>query len=529
METTLNTVPCHVAFGVDAIGQIAAGVALLTRVARLAYGPRGGKVMVERPLDSPLLVADAHTICKDFEIEARLPNVGVKLVQEALARSRRIAGDGGTTTVILLDVLLRRGVRAIAGGAEPRSFVRGMEAAVAAALDSLSSRKTAIEGSQQLARYLRALSPDPDIVALLQQTVAEVGPAGMILVEESKRIDSQLVIERGIQLERGLVSSLLATDTQKLESALSDVHLLLYAGELSAHDQVVGVLEHVRSRRGSLLVVADGIQGTALSTLVTNKIKGVVDVAAILSPGFGTARQEALEDLALMTGGAVVTDVPRAADLATCLGHARRALVGKTATRIEQAGGSPTAIAARRGMLEAQRQGWLSEQERDHLDRRIANLVGRTAILRIGGTTDPAMGDRLQEAERAVRGLQAALRGGVLPGGGLAFAEAARAAGHHLTLEGDARRGADALLYALACPLRQLLHNAGIDRGESLAIVARYAAGSRDWGYDIERGWVALDEYLLDSASMLATALSVSSSLASLLLTSSVAVTNLFR
>lgn len=523
-EDSLPTVPRQLVFGHAGIEGIAGGVALLSRLIRLGYGPRGGRVMLERPFDTPLHGSDAERICRGFELDGALPNIGAGLVRELQLRTRRAAGDGGATATILFDALLRDGLRLLAAGTEPRALARGVAAAAAAAVARLQAGARPLRGPAGRLALARSIAGQDALAGLLAEAAAAAGRQGAILVEASRTGRSGVEVEPGFRLARGYVSAVMAADTLRLQTRLVRPEILVASCPLTRPEQVAPLLERARRRDRSLLLVAEAVEGAALAVLNANSVRRTVDAVAVRAPGHAGERRALLEDLAA-TVGAQLVEAAGAADLADALGGAEEALVGKDRTVIGGPHRDPQRVRQRLREIEALRAGWPTEHERELLDRRQASLAGRTAILRIGGESDPAAGEALERAENAARAFRSALYHGVLPGGGAALVRAGEAIGD-LALSGEAeRRGAALVRRALHAPARQLLVNAGIPGTEQAAILDRYAQGRGRSVYDpLQGGW--RQGRVLDSAPALCAALQVAASTATLLLTASVVVTD---
>jgi len=478
-------------------------------------------MLLERPLDTPVAATEAERICRDFGYDESLADIGARLLREAQWRSHRAAADGGATVTILLEGLLRGGARQLAAGVEPQALARGLRQAALAVDRRLAEETRLPRGRRERAALAHAIAKEPSVGVLLAKASAAVGDHGALLVEPWPKAAHALVAEPGIRLPRGLVSPLLATDTLRLTTTQRQPAIFLSARPLRQAADVVPLLEHARRRSLSLLVIAEAVEDGALATLTTNRIRGLSDVAAICAPTHGDARRDQLEDVAAATGARVVDRLVDAAS-GDCLGRAEEAVAGMKATLIRGPRHDPPRVRQRLREIDAATEAAHSDYEREQLYRRRANLSGRTAILRIGGVTDPEHSAALQRAETAVRAYTLALRGGVLPGGGKAYVRAAAAA-TACTLSGDERRGAELLARVLRLPARQLLINAGLDSPAIAAIVAAYASTANEAMFDVEtarwrRGVV------LDSAHALRTALQIAVSLAASLLTASVVI-----
>lgn len=508
---------------------MAVGLELLVRVLRGTYGPSGGHVAMTRKLDSPILVRDAALICKDFALADRLQNCGAQLLREALSKINRIAGDGGTTTAILLDGIISRGLVRITGGADPTLLCHGMQRASEAVVHHLAKQVVDVGGDRAIRTLLRTGSFDAEISRLVGQAVQAVGSEGVVRVGESKRINSTLVVHDGVHVEQGLVSALLAMDTSRLETRLRNPYIFLFDGPLSSHMDVVGILDQIHALGGSLLVVARSIDGDALSTLIRNGLAGTMPLAAIRSEEYGDQRDAVLQDLAALTGGIVFGQSLGGSIPLEYFGRAEEVIVSKSSTLLLGARRNSSQVRLRieevRDEMDDDR---LSQHDKERRQRRMGNLLGKTAVLNVGGTTDVEVGELLEKTERVLRSVRLGLRSGLVPGAGSALIAAASEASHQLDgLGADERAGVEIVLDALTEPARQLLRNARIDEVLAEQILLCYANPCLPVIYDL----VDLEWFdpcrcgAVDSLEAVKGAVQVASSMASVLLSSSVVIT----
>jgi chaperonin GroEL len=521
--------PKSVTFGSSGLRQMAAGLELLVRVLRATYGPSGGHVAMPRKLDSPILVRDAALICKDFALHDRLRNCGAQLLREALSKIDRIAGDGGTTTAILLDGMISRGLTQIAGGADPTRLCQGMQQASEAVVDHLARQVVDVDADRAVRTLLRTGSFDPEMSRLIGEALQAVGKEGVVRVRESKRINSTLVVHDGVHVDQGSVSALLAQDTSRLETRLRNPYILLVDGPLASHKDVVGILGQVHAIGGSLLVVARSIEGDALSTLIRNGLAGTMPLAAIRSEEYGDQRDAALQDLAALTGGIVCGQSLGGSIPLEYFGRADEVVVSKSSTLILGARRNSSQVRLRieeaRDEMDDDR---LSQHDKERRCRRLGNLLGKTAVLNVGGTTDVEVGELLEKTERVMRAVRLGLRSGVVPGAGSALIAAASQASRQLDgLGADERAGVEIVLEALAEPARQLLRNAEIDEALAEDILLRYANPCLPAIYDlVDLEWLDPScRGAVDSLEAAKGAVQVASSMASVLLRSSIVIT----
>ena len=509
---------------------MASGLSLLVRVLRKTYGPGGGHVVMTRKLDSPIMVRDAILICKDFSLADRLQNCGAQLLREALSEINRTAGDGGTTTAILLDAMISRGLIRITGGAHPTLLCRGMQRASESVVRHLAKQVVDVDDDRAIRTLLRTGSFDAGISRLIEQAVRAVGSEGVVHVRDSKRINSTLVVHDGIYIEQGFVSALLATDTSSLETRLREPYIFLTRARLTSHKDVVAILDQVHALGGSLLLVADAIEGDARSTLIKNSLAGTMAVAAIRSPEYGDQRDAALQDLAALTGGIVFGPSPPSGPvLLEYFGRANEVVVSKGSTLVLGARRSATQVKLRISEVRNEaNDDRLSQHDRERRQRRLGNLLGKAAVINVGGTTDVETGELLEKTERLLRSVRKALRSGVVPGAGSALIAAVYGASDELKgLGGDESAGVDIVLGALKEPARQLLRNAEIDEVLAEQILVRYADPCIPKIYDlVDLGWFDPSHYgAVDPFETVKSAVQIASSIASALLSSSVVIT----
>jgi len=520
--------PKNLTFGPDGIRQIASGVNVLASAMRRAYGPRRSLVVMARLLDSPLLVSSAWQIARGFECEGRLPNIGVRLLQDALDDVRASAGDGGTTTAILLDEMLRDGIRCVVAGIDPRGLRRGMERATRAALDGLRATASIPDDDFAVASLLNSSVFDVALSRLIQEAVSRVGITGTIRVIESTKAVSELVVHDGMFFERGLVSSLLATDTTKVETRLRKPYVFVTDRVLASHTDVLSILDQVHAKGGALFIVADDVQGDALSTLISNQLGNVMAVAAIRSPEYGEQRDEVLQDIAVSTGGLVHQQAMHGAVPFECFGRADEIVITKDSTLIIGPHRDDLQCAVRLSQVQEDIGPTLSQFDQERLQRRVGNLQGRTAELRIGGATDVEMGELQEKAVSLLHAIRTGLRHGVVAGAGSAYVKVAATMIGMPAMNADEQAGADIVRRALEAPARQLLSNSHMDDLLVDQIIKQYRRAGSDLVYDLDGGgWTkALASGMVDSVLALTEPLRVATSMASLLLNTGAVVSD---
>ncbi|MFC3228468.1 TCP-1/cpn60 chaperonin family protein [Marinibaculum pumilum] len=528
-EETQPGLPRDIHFGSAGVRDIAAGVTLLARLVGAAYGPHGGRVMLERAFDTPLHARDAERICRDFALDDPLAEIGVRLVRELQLRTRRAAGDGGATATLLFDAMLREGLRLLAGGIQPRALAAGLEAAAREADTLLQTQTRPVRGAAARRALAQGIAGDRALGDLLALAMVAAGRDGVVLVEPSRRKESEVARETGFRLQAGYASPLMAADTLRLQTRLDAPEIFVALDRVDGRDMVLPLLERAVARARPVLLVAPEVAGAALATLAANAARrgAAAAVVAVALPGHGTGREEQLQDLAAATGARPVTaarDLAEAGALDALAGVAGEALIGKGASVIRGGRADPLLRRLRLRAIDAACAGWPTEHEREQLQRRRGNLSGRTVLLRIGGDTDPEAGERLHRAEAALRGYGQALRDGVLPGAGVALLRAAAAL--PAAPGGDRTDPGRAVLRrALSRPAARLLVNAGVPQPARAAILDRWSAsrgaivlpGSSDGRRRIAPPM---------SATALRAGLRAAAAMAAMLLTASVVVTD---
>lgn len=518
----------HITFSLEGLIAIEQGITTLTRLLKMTYGPMGSNVVLARQFDSPIILNDAQTIIKDFHLDDHYEQMGVQFLQEALLRVKKTVGDGSTTTAILLEEMLAEGKKYIASGHNPMLIRKGMERATKVVVDRLKANASEFRIHPDVKHLARMSSSNEEIASLMEEAVDAVGREGIILVGESKKTKSEVVIHDGIFLERGLISNLMAKDTFKIETHLENPYIFITDKKLSSHVDVVGILEQMHQLNGSLLLIAESIEGTALSTLTTNQLKGTVNVVAIQAPEYGDYRKAILEDLAVLTGGVVFDqELTRKIPL-DYYGRAQRVVVTKKSTLIFGGERKEQQIQLRMNEIKQEIGSHISKYDVEKLEKRLGNLIGKTASINIGAVTDGEIGDLLQKTENAIHAVKAGVKNGVVTGGGSAYIRAMTEAAAELQTDGDEMCGVRIILNALLKPARQLLENANVSESLIQEIIERYGMTDNAEGYDIEENrWVnMMDSGLIDSYQLVKFSLEVASSLASSLLTSHATVTD---
>ena len=507
------------------------GVNQLGRAVALTLGPSGRNVILGRVWTLPVVCSDGVTIAKEIELPDPYENMGAQVVKEAAAKTNDVVGDGTTTSVVLARSIIRSGFLNVAAGANPMALKSGIDQAVGAVNEAIGAQATAVESREQVAR-VAALSAHEDAIAeLIADAMDQVGREGIITVEESRSLDDELEVVEGMRLDRGYLSPHFVTDTERMEASLDGPLFLLTDQKLSAAADVVPALEAVaQGGRRPLVIVAEDVEGEALATLVVNKLRGTVSSLAVKAPGFGERRKALLEDLAIMTGGTVVTsDTGMRLDAISMeqLGSARRLVATKDETTIVEGRGGEAAIAGRVAELRVQIEDTTSDYDREKLQERLANLAGGVAVIKVGAATEPELNERKSRTEDALASTRAAVEEGVIPGGGVSLLRAQATLDDLLgRVAGDVALGVRLVKGALEEPLNTIASNAGY-KGE--VVVENVRNGEGDYGFDADQGDYTnlVARGIIDPAKVTRSALQNAGSVAGMLLTTQAVITEI--
>ena len=507
------------------------GVNQLGRAVALTLGPSGRNVILGRVWTLPVVCSDGVTIAKEIELPDPYENMGAQVVKEAAAKTNDVVGDGTTTSVVLARSIIRSGFLNVAAGANPMALKSGIDQAVGAVNEAIGAQATAVESREQVAR-VAALSAHEDAIAeLIADAMDQVGREGIITVEESRSLDDELEVVEGMRLDRGYLSPHFVTDTERMEASLDGPLFLLTDQKLSAAADVVPALEAVaQGGRRPLVIVAEDVEGEALATLVVNKLRGTVSSLAVKAPGFGERRKALLEDLAIMTGGTVVTsDTGMRLDAISMeqLGSARRLVATKDETTIVEGRGGEGAIAGRVAELRVQIEDTTSDYDREKLQERLANLAGGVAVIKVGAATEPELNERKSRTEDALASTRAAVEEGVIPGGGVSLLRAQATLDDLLgRVAGDVALGVRLVKGALEEPLNTIASNAGY-KGE--VVVENVRNGQDDYGFDADQGDYTnlVARGIIDPAKVTRSALQNAGSVAGMLLTTQAVITEI--
>lgn len=514
-------------FSSDARSAMVRGVDILADTVKVTLGPKGRNVVLEKSFGSPLITNDGVTIAKEIELEDHFENMGAKLVSEVASKTNDIAGDGTTTATVLTQAIVREGIKNVTAGANPIGIRRGIEAAVAAAVEALKNNAIPVANKEAIAQVAAVSSRSEKVGEYISEAMEKVGKDGVITIEESRGMETELEVVEGMQFDRGYLSQYMVTDSEKMVADLENPYILITDKKISNIQEILPLLESILQSNRPLLIIADDVDGEALPTLVLNKIRGTFNVVAVKAPGFGDRRKAMLEDIAILTGGTVITeDLGLELKDATieALGQAARVTVDKDSTVIVEGAGNPEAISHRVAVIKSQIETTTSEFDREKLQERLAKLSGGVAVIKVGAATETELKEMKLRIEDALNATRAAVEEGIVAGGGTALANVIPAVAA-LELTGDEATGRSIVLRALEEPVRQIAHNAGfegsivIDRLKNAEVGTGFNAATGEWVNMIEEG-------IIDPVKVSRSALQNAASVASLILTTEAVVAN---
>ena len=512
-----------ICYGEEARHALERGVNQLADTVKITMGPKGRNVVLGKKYGSPLITNDGVTIAREIELEDPFENMGAQLVKEVSTKTNDVAGDGTTTATLLAQAIVKEGLKNLAAGANPMVMKKGIAKATEVAIEEIKKNSKPVSGTADIARVGAVSSGDDSIGKLIAEAMEKVSHDGVITVEESKTAETYSEVVEGMQLDRGYITPYMVTDTEKMEAVLDDALILLTDKKISSIQDLLPLLEQVVQSGKKLLIVAEDVEGDALSTLLVNKLRGTLNVCCIKAPGFGDRRKEMLEDIAILTGGTVVSsDMGMDLKQATMdmLGQARQVKVQKETTIIVDGAGSSEAIKARVGQLRNQIENTTSEYDKEKLQERLAKLAGGVAIIRVGAATEAEMKEKKMRIEDALNATRAAVEEGIVAGGGTAYVNAVAAVDALVdTLEGDEKTGARIIAKALTEPMKQIAANAGIDGSVVLEKVK--SADKAGYGFDAykEEYCDMISAGIVDPTKVTRSALENASSVSSILLT----------
>ncbi len=517
----------EIKFSSDARSAMVRGVDILADTVKVTLGPKGRNVVLEKSFGSPLITNDGVTIAKEIELEDHFENMGAKLVSEVASKTNDIAGDGTTTATVLTQAIVREGIKNVTAGANPIGIRRGIETAVAAAVEALKNNAIPVANKEAIAQVAAVSSRSEKVGEYISEAMEKVGKDGVITIEESRGMETELEVVEGMQFDRGYLSQYMVTDSEKMVADLENPYILITDKKISNIQEILPLLESILQSNRPLLIIADDVDGEALPTLVLNKIRGTFNVVAVKAPGFGDRRKAMLEDIAILTGGTVITeDLGLELKDATieALGQATRVTVDKDSTVIVEGAGNPEAISHRVAVIKSQIETTTSEFDREKLQERLAKLSGGVAVIKVGAATETELKEMKLRIEDALNATRAAVEEGIVAGGGTALVNVIPAV-TNLELTGDEATGRNIVLRALEEPVRQIAHNAGF---EGSIVIDRLKNAELGTGFNAATGeWVnMIDQGIIDPVKVSRSALQNAASVASLILTTEAVVAN---
>ena len=514
-------------FSSDARASMMRGVDILADTVKVTLGPKGRNVVLEKSFGSPLITNDGVTIAKEIELEDHFENMGAKLVSEVASKTNDIAGDGTTTATVLTQAIVREGLKNVTAGANPIGIRRGIETAVKVAVDELKSIARPVANKEAIAQVAAVSSRSEKVGEYISEAMEKVGNDGVITIEESRGMETELDVVEGMQFDRGYLSQYMVTDNEKMVADLENPYILITDKKISNIQDILPLLEEVLKTSRPLLIIADDVDGEALTTLVLNKIRGTFNVVAVKAPGFGDRRKAMLEDIAILTGATVITEdlglELKDANMAA-LGQAAKVTVDKDSTVLVEGAGDADAIANRVNVIKSQLVSTTSEFDREKLQERLAKLAGGVAVIKVGAATETALKEMKLRIEDALNATRAAVEEGIVAGGGTALVNVISKVAE-LELDGDEATGRNIVLRALEEPVRQIAFNAGY---EGSVIIERLKNSEVGTGFNAANGeWVNMVEAgIIDPVKVTRSALQNAASVASLILTTEAVVAN---
>ena len=483
-----------IVYGEDARKKLQAGIDQLADTVKVTLGPKGRNVVLGKKYGAPLITNDGVTIAKEIELEDPFENMGAQLIREVATKTNDVAGDGTTTATVLAQAITREGLKTLSAGANPIVMRKGIEKAVEAAVEAIKANSVPVSGSEDIARVGTVSSGDEAIGRLIAEAMEKVGTEGVITIEESKTAETGLDVVEGMQFDRGYISPYMVTDTDKMEAVLDDAYLLITDKKISSIQEILPILEPIVKAGKKMIIIAEDVEGDALATLLVNRLRGNFNCVCVKAPGFGDRRKEMLQDIAVLTGGTVISstlNMELTEATLNDLGRARQVVVTKDYTTIVDGAGDPAAIAARAHEIRAAIATTTSDYDREKLQERLAKLSGGVAVIKVGAQTEVAMKEQKLRVEDALNATRAAVEEGIVAGGGTAQVNAIAAVEKLIAkLSGDEKTGAKIIATALQAPIRQIAENAGMDG----SVIYEKIRSSRKVGY----GYNAYTESFVD-------------------------------
>ena len=520
----------EIKYGIEARKALEEGVNKLANTVRVTIGPKGRNVVLDKSYGAPLITNDGVTIAKDIELEDAFENMGAQLVKEVAAKTNDVAGDGTTTATVLAQAMINEGMKNLAAGANPIVLRKGMKKATDCAVDAIAHMSEKVTGKDQIAKVAAISAGDEEVGQMVADAMEKVSNDGVITIEESKTMKTELDLVEGMQFDRGYISAYMATDMDKMEAVLDNPYILITDKKISNIQEILPLLEQIVQAGARLLIIAEDIEGEALTTLIVNKLRGTFNVVAVKAPGYGDRRKEMLKDIAILTGGQVISEelgLELKDTTMDMLGRAKSVKVQKENTVIVDGEGAKEDIDARVAQIKAQLEETTSEFDKEKLQERLAKLAGGVAVIRVGAATETEMKEAKLRMEDALNATRAAVEEGVVSGGGSAYIHASKKVAELVkTLSGDEKIGAQIILKALEAPLFHIAYNAGL---EGAVIINKVRESEVGTGFDAykEEYVNMIDAGILDPAKVTRSALQNATSVASTLLTTESVVANI--
>ncbi|ABQ35154.1 chaperonin GroEL [Bradyrhizobium sp. BTAi1] len=512
-----------VKFSTDARDRMLRGVDILANAVKVTLGPKGRNVVIEKSFGAPRITKDGVTVAKEIELEDKFENMGAQMVREVASKTADLAGDGTTTATVLAQAIVKEGAKSVAAGMNPMDLKRGIDLAVDAIVADLKAHAKKITSNDEIAQVgTISANGDNEIGRFLAEAMQKVGNEGVITVEEAKSLDTELEVVEGMQFDRGYVSPYFVTNSEKMRVELEDPYILIHEKKLSGLQTMLPLLEAVVQSGKPLLIVAEDVEGEALATLVVNKLRGGLKIAAVKAPGFGDRRKAMLEDIAILTGGTTISEdlgIKLENVTLSMLGRAKKVVIDKENTTIVDGAGAKKDIEARTQQIKLQIEETTSDYDREKLQERLAKLAGGVAVIRVGGATEVEVKERKDRVDDALHATRAAVEEGILPGGGVALLRATKVLDGVKTANADQKAGVDIIRRAIQVPVRQIVQNAGEDG--SLVVGKLLEKDTYSWGFNAATGEYQdlVQAGVIDPAKVVRTALQDAASVASLLIT----------
>jgi chaperonin GroEL len=520
-----------VKFSTDARDRMLRGVDILANAVKVTLGPKGRNVVLDKSFGAPRITKDGVTVAKEIELEDKFENMGAQMVREVAQKTNDLAGDGTTTATVLAQAIVREGAKSVAAGMNPMDLKRGIDIAVAAVVKDIEKRAKKVGSSAEVAQVGTISSNgDVQIGKMIAQAMQKVGNEGVITVEEAKAMETEVEIVEGMQFDRGYISPYFVTNAEKMVAELEDAYILLHEKKLSGLQAMLPLLEAVVQTGKPLIIIAEDVEGEAIATLVVNKLRGGLKVAAVKAPGFGDRRKAMLEDIAILTGGQLISEdlgIKLENVTLAMLGRTKKVVIEKEKTTIINGAGKKSDIEARVGQIKAQIEETTSDYDKEKLQERLAKLAGGVAVIRVGGASEIEVKEKKDRVEDALNATRAAVQEGVVPGGGVALLRAKKAVGKLTDDNSDVQAGINIVLKALEAPIRQIAENAGVEG--SIVVGKILDEKSETYGFDAQNEEYVdmIEKGIIDPAKVVRTALQDAGSVAGLLVTTEAMIAEL--